>query len=442
MLQSKIGRNFVLCFLLLNVLIVGPFVYALLQRPDLLSGVLPGKFGVGLAPDLTGNLLALAILLLLNALLLAIFGIGGTWHALWAGLRVSPRKIRWLLHDRAGLAGDIAGVVAAAVQEEEKAEIAYLDRARGFLFVGLVLFAVAVPAVCMTYVAAAPDGAPIFERGGQVLANNTVKTDDIVRFTADQLAALALDIPAIFHLRATQMEINGANILLGVLVVLYRTLIGLGLILLYVGMRRARALLFNALEVAMPVSEIVAMEPVLQDGHGHHTDEHVEHIVHHHVHEEAPAEEAPHHHHEEHHHHEPVHQPVHPHHEEETAAEAVVDGVLEEGDVVEVEDADGVVHHAVIVDDAPAEDSHGHDAHAHDKHGHDDHGHDDHHKHAEHGHAAKHALAAPPGETVVTIVHRHHDEMPAAEHKPVEDAKETVTVIHHHRDKAGEEEAA
>jgi len=386
MLQSKIGRNFVLCFLLLNILVIGPFVYALLQRPDLLSSVLPGKFAVGLTPELSGNLLALAILLLLNALLLVTFGIGGTWHALWAGLRVSPRKIRWLLHERVGLAGDIAGVVAVAIQEEEKEEIAYLDRARGFLAAGLVLFAVAVPAVCMTYVAAAPDSAPIFERGGQIIANSTVKADDIVRFTGDQLAALALDIPAIFHLRATQMEINGANIMLGILVVLYRTLIGLGLILLYVGMRRARALLFNALEVAMPVSEIVAMEPVLQDGHGHHDQPAEHHIVHHHVHEETPAEEqAPHHH----------------HHREEDEAAAVVDQALEEGDVVEVEDADGVVHHAVIVDETPA--------------------------HAPHDH--RHAEPAAD-DTVVTITHRHHDEEPHA-HAAMTHRGPGVTVTDH-----------
>lgn len=337
MLQSKIGRNFLVCFLALNVLIVAPFIYGALQRPDLLSAFFPGKFGPGLAPELTGNLLVLAVLLLLNALLFLTFGIGGTWHALWAGLRVSPRKMRWLLHERAGLANDIAGVVAAAIQEEEKAEIHYLDQARGLLATGIVLFALAVPAVCIAYVGAAPGGAAIFESAGQTVPNSAVTPDQVVRFAVDQLAALALDIPAVFHLRATPIEINGANLLLGVLVVLYRTLTGLGLLLLFVGMRRARALLFNALEVAMPVAEIVAMEPVLQDGHGH-VEEHVEHIVHHHVHEEAPVDRHREHHHDE----QPArHEPV------ETEEDALADG-----DVVEVEDSHHVVHHAVIHDHA------------------------------------------------------------------------------------------
>src|SRR4029077_3788293 len=108
----------------------------------------------------------------------------------------------------------------------------YLDRARGLLAVGLVLFALAVPAVCMAYVDAAPEGAPIFESAGQTLPNSAVSHDDVAKFAVDQLASLALDIPAIFHLRATPIEVNGANVMPGVLVVLYRTLIGAGLLLL------------------------------------------------------------------------------------------------------------------------------------------------------------------------------------------------------------------
>src|SRR6185312_4253041 len=125
--------------------------------------------GPGIAADLTGNMLVFAVVLLASALLCLTFGIGGAWHALWAGLRVSPRKLRRFLHERTGLASDIAGVVASAIQEEEKEEIVYLDRARGFLFVGIVLFAVAVPALCMTYTQAAPDGAPIFEVAGKTV---------------------------------------------------------------------------------------------------------------------------------------------------------------------------------------------------------------------------------------------------------------------------------
>ena len=34
MLQSKIGRNFLICFVLLNVLLAGTFVYAVMKQPE------------------------------------------------------------------------------------------------------------------------------------------------------------------------------------------------------------------------------------------------------------------------------------------------------------------------------------------------------------------------------------------------------------------------
>jgi uncharacterized membrane protein YgdD (TMEM256/DUF423 family) len=275
MLQSKIGRNFLICFVLLNVLLAGAFVYAVMKQPGLLSSVLPGQFGLTASPDLSGNMLFYALVLLVNAALFLLFGLGGTWHAMASGLRISPRKMRWLLHERVGLANDISGIVAAAVQEEEKSEIVYLGWARALLLIGLLLFAGALPALCIAYTHAAPNGPAIFENAGVPVANGDVSQGNVMRFTADQLAGgLLLDIPEIFHLRATPVESNGANLWLGVLVLLYRTLIGLGLLLWFVAGRRVSSLRDFAMEVAMPAADIVAMEPMMQDGHGHHDHSH------------------------------------------------------------------------------------------------------------------------------------------------------------------------
>lgn len=295
MLQSKIGRNFVIVFLLINILLIGGFVYAVLKRPDLLSSMLPGKFGPAPALDLSGNMLFLAILLLVNAALFVLFGITGTSHGLFAGLRISPRKMRWLLHERVGLANDISGIVAEAVQEEEKDEIWYLGMTRGLLLIGLILFAASVPALCIAYTHAAPDGATIFENGGNPVSNGAVSQDTILRFTADQLAGgLLLDIPEVFHLRATPVETNGANLGLGVLVVLYRALIGFGLLLWFVAGRRIASLRDFVMEVAMPAADIVAMEPMLQDGHGHHETDHHPEPAHDHGHHEHESHEHKH----------------------------------------------------------------------------------------------------------------------------------------------------
>ena len=64
MLQSKIGRNFLICFLLLNILVVGFFVYAVMKQPHWLPSALPGEFGPAVSPDLSGNMFFLALLFL------------------------------------------------------------------------------------------------------------------------------------------------------------------------------------------------------------------------------------------------------------------------------------------------------------------------------------------------------------------------------------------
>lgn len=324
MLQSKIGRNFLIFFLLMNILVVGFFAYAVMKQPHWLPSVLPGAFGPAASPDLSGNMFFLALLLLGNAALFLIFGLGGTWHALWAGLRISPRKLRWLLHDRSGLASDISGVVAEAVQEEEKSELEYLGAARSLLLIGLLLLIVALPAVCIAYGKAAPTGAAMFETARAATANSAVSPDTVLRFTGDQLAgALLLDVPEIFHLRATPVETNSANILFAIFVLLYRTAIGFGVLVWFIATRRIGSLRSAAMEVAFAASEIIAMEPVLQDGHGHS-----EPVYHEHTHHETLPDS--------HEHHEPEH--------------------------------------------------HGHDDHAHEDHSHTDHGHEDHGHDANHGH--------------------------------------------------------
>lgn len=416
MLQSKIGRNFLIVFFLTNIVLIGGFIYALLKRPDLLSKILPGQFAPTVSLDLSGNMLALSILLLADALVIVLFGLTGTSHGLFAGLRISPRKMRWLLHERVGLANDISGIVAEAVQEEEKDEIWYLGLTRSLLLTGLILFAVALPALCIAYTHAAPNGTTIFENGAKPVANGTVSQDMVMRFTTDQLAGgLLLDIPEVFHLRATPVETNGANLGLGVLVVLYRALIGFGLLLWFVAGRRMSSLRDFAMEVAMPAADIVAMEPMLQDGHGRHDHDTHDHGHHDHGHQDhvAPAHEdhghqdhghrddhahddhatpahVDHGHHENGHDHDPSEEPADGHHHDHIhhahaenhsveAAESDEDADDAEGDAGDDTGGDNA-------NEASAHDNHGHDRRAGDPAldhaAHDSQGHSDHPAHA------------------------------------------------------------
>lgn len=369
MLQGKIGRNFLIFFLLMNILVVGFFAYAVMKQPHWLPRVLPGAFGPVAAPDLSGNMLFLALLLLGNAALFLIFGLGGTWLGLWAGLRIGPRKLRWLLHDRAGLASDISGVVAEAVQEEEMRELSYLGTARGLLLIGLLLLIVALPAVCIAYGKAAPTGTAMFETSGAAIANSAVSQDAVLRFTGDQLAgALLLDAPEIFHLRATPVETNSVNVLFAIFVLLYRTTIGFGVLVWFIATRRIGSLRSAAMEVAFAASEIIAMEPVLQDGHGHG---HSEPVYHEHTHHETLPDihehhEPEHHGHEDHAHEDHGHDANHGHghaddaHVEHHPAETS----SSEADEVTQEDAESLSdsNDHVALDDHGARDhaTHGH----------------------------------------------------------------------------------
>ncbi len=403
MLQSKIARNFFIVFFLVNAALIGAFVYAILKRPDLISNMLPGKFGPALSADLSGNMLFYAILLLVNAALFLVFGLGGTSHGLFDGLRISPRKMRWLLHERVGLANDISGIVAEAVQEEEKAEIHYLSVARGLLFVGLLLFVASLPALCIAYTHAAPNGAVIFETAGKLVPNGSVSQDAVMRFTTDQLAGgLLLGVPEVFHLRATPVEANGANLGLGVLVVLYRVLIGFGLLLWFVAGRRISSLRNFAMEVAMSAADIVAIDPVLQDGHGRHDGTNHDH----HRHDDHRAPPVPSHNDHAHSmpaqedHAQPVHEDHdhqdHGHHESSHAHHAAAEHAdshhdhhahVEENAVDEDEDGDAESNSDDDTsEELPPHDDHGHDHladnHAPDHSAHDSYEHGDHHAQA------------------------------------------------------------
>jgi hypothetical protein len=115
LLQGKIVRNLLIGMTLLNVLLIGFFFYASAKWPWLLGDLFPGKFGPGLSPEFTGNYVVLSLLLLINAIVITLVGFKDTLHAMWAGMRLSPKTMRRFLNEKAGLAADISGVVAAAV---------------------------------------------------------------------------------------------------------------------------------------------------------------------------------------------------------------------------------------------------------------------------------------------------------------------------------------
>lgn len=185
-----IGRRaFWPTFILLNLILIGVFVYAVLQQPALLTHTLPGTFGPDLSPAHTGNMLALAILFCANAVLILGFGLVGS-------------KARLLL--------------------------------------GIVLLILALPVFCVTYTQATPTGTPLLEIAGTPIANYDLDAITVLQFTGDQLAgALLLDAPEIFHWRFTNAETAIGNTAFGISIFLFRALIGLGVLVLLLGKWRS-----------------------------------------------------------------------------------------------------------------------------------------------------------------------------------------------------------
>ncbi len=184
--MQAIGRRaFWPVFILLNLILIGVFVYAVLQQPALLTDVLPGTFGPDLSPIHTGNMLALALLFAANAVLILGFGLVGS-------------KLRLLL--------------------------------------GIVLLVLSLPVFCVTYTQATPTGTPLLEIAGTPIANYDVDAITVLQFTGDQLAgALLLDAPEIFHWRFTNAETAIGNTAFGISIFLFRALIGLGVLVLLLG---------------------------------------------------------------------------------------------------------------------------------------------------------------------------------------------------------------
>jgi hypothetical protein len=270
LLQGKILRNLFIGMVLMNAVIIGLAFYLASQHPWLPSALFPGKFGTGVSLELTGNNVVLALLLVINALAVTVVGFKDCLHAMWAGMRFSPKTMRKFLNEKAGLASDISGVVAAAVQEEEKLELSYIDRASWVLRIGLILFGLSLPLLAIALARADAGGPPMFARDHQPVANNLVSNEEAWRFTGDQVAgALLLDIPEVFDWRVSPLDANTGNFAFAFLVVLYRTVIGFGVLLAVIATARMRALWRYAMEVAMPVKDIVAMEPALAAGRGH-----------------------------------------------------------------------------------------------------------------------------------------------------------------------------
>ena len=144
--------RFVSAVMLLDIILIASVSFSGLHADSLLSSVLPGNFGPGMGPHMTGNRLLGALALGLNALLFLGAGFLSLLGASRQALIIGSGGVWRLLYGTAGLSRQDIAATSFAVAEEQKSEIRKLRAGRDLVRIGAVLLLLAFPAICFTQV--------------------------------------------------------------------------------------------------------------------------------------------------------------------------------------------------------------------------------------------------------------------------------------------------
>jgi hypothetical protein len=190
------GIRLLLVFVAVNTILFGMLVTSMTSAHPWLANVLPGRFETGV--NASGYWVFFSLVLLVNALTVLLAGFVLVFPALLDGGPLDSRKIEQLL-DRAGLSDESKEACLAAVAEQASVARAQISVGRAILIVGAVFLVLAFAAVSIT-MAHALDGASMFVNAAGPVANASVTTEQMWRFTADQISgALLLDVPEIYE---------------------------------------------------------------------------------------------------------------------------------------------------------------------------------------------------------------------------------------------------
>jgi hypothetical protein len=190
------GIRLLLVFVAVNTILFLMLVTSMTSAHPWLANVLPGRFETGV--NASGYWVFFSLVLLVNALTVLLAGFAMVFPALLDGGPLDSRKIAQLL-DRAGISEDSKEACLAAVAEQAATSRAQISVGRVILITGGVFLVLAFAAVSIT-MAHALDGASMFVNAAGPVANGGVTTEQMWRFTADQISgALFLDIPEIYE---------------------------------------------------------------------------------------------------------------------------------------------------------------------------------------------------------------------------------------------------
>lgn len=233
--------NLLIGVILINLVLIGLFVFTIAGQLEGLSAILPGTFGVG--GDFWGNYVFLSLVLLVNALLFVSAAVAVLVPAMVDGVTVDPGRIVRLLTGRAAVSQETADAVAAAIYEDQDAAFGQVRAARHMFRFGVLLFVVAFPLICFTVAHAEPKREMFAAAHGAIL-NETVAFDDVALFAVDQIANVVfLDAPEVYGTKLSKLTFNPDDPRMPTAVFAFRMAIGFMALIALMAILRETALL-------------------------------------------------------------------------------------------------------------------------------------------------------------------------------------------------------
>ena len=216
------GIRLLLVFVAINTILALVLVTSMTSAHPWLANVLPGRFETGV--NGSGYWVFFSMVFLINAVAVVLAGAVMVFPLMLDG-PVDPRKIARLL-DRAGVTGEAREAGIKVVEEESAVARGQIAIGRAILLVGAVFLTLAFTAVTTTTVHALPYS-QMFENEDGVVDNAKIDSDQIWRFTGDQLAgALVLDIPEIYDWHFGDLANDTQNSIFAGFVFAFRAILG------------------------------------------------------------------------------------------------------------------------------------------------------------------------------------------------------------------------
>lgn len=210
----SVVRRFAL-IVLLKFYLVCYFVYLIRKHPDWLSRFIPGRFGLSLRAEFTGNYFLAALLLVSTAILILLTSSYSLIQRLPAG-GAGPNHY-----------------LSSTAQTIERKRFRSLLR---FFLLGVVLLFAGFSLSIYGFTRASPMDWPLFQAEQGILPNQAVTLENSARFTADQVSAgVTIGLSEHFRRHVSGLTVNSGNIMFVALTFLFRGLaLSIAFILLFV----------------------------------------------------------------------------------------------------------------------------------------------------------------------------------------------------------------